>query len=435
MIPAPSVRSLPPSFVLKYYAYRATMAVGFTAPIWYLYVLSNGVSYSQLAVIDAVWWGGLVLFEIPTGYLGDRIGRRRGLLVASGMTVAAQVAMAGAGAFHHFLVVFAWWAVAATFRSGTDDAWLYDALEARLDGDEFARIRGRGEAVKYVVAGVTALAGGYVASVSMPLAYLASAVATTLSIPVLLSFPGADGGGSDGDNAGREGSGDADATGSGGIDAGEGDADDDRFTVLDALPVIREAFTRAPLRTFVPYVGLFMGVFWGVNFFVQPVADGLGVSTAGLGWLYAGFTVLGALVSYNSGTIRDRFGARGWFTVVPPLLGGVFVLVALVPAAAVPAFFLMRGLRGATTPLANQFINDRVGSVGRATLLSTAGMVYYVAIIPFELAAGHLADAVGPVTTIGIFGTVLVVGSALFLVAGSPFGTGESDPVEGTPAD
>ncbi|PSQ16754.1 MFS transporter [Halobacteriales archaeon QS_8_69_26] len=415
MVPTPSLpRSLPPGFVLKYYAYRATMAVGFTAPIWYLYVLSNGVSYAELAVIDAVWWGGLVLFEIPTGYVGDRIGRRRGLVVASLMTVAAQVAMAGAGDFGHFLVIFAWWALAATFRSGTDDAWLYDALKARTDSDEFARIRGRGEAVKYVVAGVTALAGGYIASVSMPLAYLGSAAATALSVPVLLTFPAADGTANGGSNT---------------------ESDDDRFTVLDALPVIRGAFTRAPLRTFVPYVGLFMGVFWGVNFFVQPVADGLGVSTTGLGWMFAGFTLLGAVVSYNAGAIRDRFGARGWFTVVPPLLGAVFVGVALLPAAAIPAFFLMRGLRGATTPLANQFINDRVGSVGRATLLSTAGMVYYVAIIPFELAAGSLADVVGPITTIGLFGAVLVTGSALFLAVGSPFGTGDAAPAEGTPAD
>lgn len=417
MVPTPSVpRSLPPLFVLKYYAYRATMAVGFTAPIWYLYVLSNGVSYSQLSIVDAVWWGGLVLFEIPTGYLGDRIGRRRGLVVASLMIVAAQVAMAGASAFPHFLVIFGWWALASTFRSGTDDAWLYDALRARTDSDEFVRVRGRGEAVKFLVAGATALAGGYVASVSMPLAYLASAAGTAVSIPVLLSFPTADVEGADDGNEGD-------------------DADDDPFTVLDALPVVREAFTGAPLRTFVPYIGLFMGVFWGVNFFVQPVADGLGVSTVGLGWMYAGFTVLGAVVSYNSGAIQERFGARGWFTVVPPLLGAVFVGVAVFPAAAIPAFFLMRGLRGATTPLANQFINDRVGSVGRATLLSTAGMVYYVAIIPFELAAGHLADVIGPVSTIGLFGAVLVAGSAAFLLFGSPFGTGESARVEGAPAD
>jgi MFS family permease len=139
--------------------------------------------------------------------------------------------------------------------------------------------------------------------------------------------------------------------------------------------------------------------------------------------MFAAFTVLTGGVSYFSGSIEERFGARGWFRTVPVVLGAAFLAVALVPWLAVPAFFLMRGLRGASMPLANQFLNDHADDVGRATLLSTAGMVYNLVTVPFELGAGTLGDVLGPTATIGLFGGLLVVGAVVVLVVGSPFGS------------
>jgi MFS family permease len=398
----------PPGYALKYYLFRATRAAGFTAPIWYLYILSNGVSYAQLGLIDAVWWAGLIVFEIPTGVIGDRIGRRNGLIVSSLMVIAAQLGMVLADAFPEFLLVFAWWAMAATFRTGTADAWLYDALANRVEEDQFARVKGRGSSVALVVTGTTALAGGYITEVNMAYAYLASAGVTALSIPVLLSFPRTQGGGSgdpDGDSGGSD-----------------GDADDE-FTVLDALPVIRSTFSQRPLRTFLPYVALFTGAFWGVNFFVQPVSVELGLSERHLGWLFASFTFLGAGASYAAGWLEETVGVRRWFTAIPPLLGVAFLAVAFVPMLAIPVFVAMRVLRKAGMPLANQFINDRVDSVGRATALSSAGMVFHLVTIPFELSAGALGSLLSPLETIGVFGGVLAVGAVVILGVREPFGS------------
>ena len=409
---------LPRGAVGKYYLYRAAMAAGFTAPIWYYYVKVNVESYALVGLVDAVWWAGLILFEVPTGVVADRIGRRNSLLLASGLTVLAQVGMALSSQFVHFAVVLGVWAVGATFKSGTADAWLYDTLAARTDEDDFARIRGRGNAVMYVVTGATGVAGGYIADAWMPGAYLASAAVTSLSVPVLLSFPETTPGrtGSEGEEQDES---DGETEGDG---ESEGDESVDRFTVLDALPVIREQFSKPPLRSFVPYLGLFFGVYWGVNFFVQPFSvEMLGLPVSGVGLLYGGFTAVAAAVSYKTDAIREVVGTRRWFSIAPPALGALFVGIALVPAAAIPAFVVMRGTRGVMLPLANQFINDRVSSVGRATVLSAAGMVYNLVTIPFELGAGWLADGFGMVPTIGLFGAVLVAGSAAFLGLASPF--------------
>ncbi len=59
-------------------------------------------------------------------------------------------------------------------------------------------------------------------------------------------------------------------------------------------------------------------------------------------------------------------------------------------------------------------------------------MVYSLVTVPFELTAGQLGDAVGPVATIGLFGAVLLAGSLAVLGVGSPFGASSGT---ATPAD
>jgi MFS family permease len=404
MGPRSRLSAAPPPFVLKYYLYRATVGVSFTMPIWYLYLEVTTGSYALAAAANSVWWTSVVLLEIPTGYVGDRIGRRRALLVGNVLRAGSMAAMAFVGSFAEVVVVFVVWSFATTFRSGTADAWLYEVLGDRLDEDDFAHVRGRGGTVAAVVSGATALAGGYIAETSMATVYLVGGAVVALGIPVILSLPDAP-------------------------------PQDEQFTVLDAVPVLRERFSRPPLRSFVLLVGLYTGVHWGVNFFVQPVSVELGLSKAHLGWMFAAFTAVTGAVSYFSGPLKERVGVRRWFRAVPLLLGGVFLAVAVEPLLAIPAFFLMRGLRGASLPLANQFLNDHVDDVGRATLLSTAGMVYKLVTVPFELGAGTLGDVIGPVETIGLFGGVLVVGSVVVVLVGRPFGSAAAGAERPVPAD
>jgi MFS family permease len=384
----------PPTYVFKFYLYRALVRVSFTAPIWYLYVLENGVTYAGLGTVMAVWWGGLILFEIPTGYVGDRIGRRRSLLIAESATVLMYVGMAFADTIVHFLVIFLVWAAAATFRSGTASAWLYDTLKERLDEDEYTRIKGRADAYGLISSGVTAVVGGYLAEISMSLTWLVTGAVVALAVPVVYTFP-------------REETFD--------------DEDDETFTVLDAIPVLRERFSQPPLRAFTIYFGLVAGAYWGVNFFWQPVSANLGFETSRLGWMYAGFTAIGAAMTYKAGWLKENVGIRTYFTFAPPLLGLAFLVVTAVPVLAIPVFFLMEAVFRVSGPLGTQFINDQVESVGRAIVLSAAGMVRQLLVIPFQFGAGVLADVISPTETIGLFGGLLFAGAMALVLLTRPF--------------
>lgn len=388
--------------VLKYYLFEATRNAHLSGPIWVLFLLSRGVSYSGVGLLDAVFSLTVLVAETPTGYLGDRIGRRRALVLGTLGSSVGSVAFAFAGSLPGFLLAYVTLAVARTFTSGSDSAWLYDTLRARTDESQFAEIRGRGKSLGLIVSAVAAVAGGLLGSVNLAWPWIVSGVLTAAGVPVVLSFPTPDSDGMDTD--GRDASGTA-------------DRDPGPFA---ALRLARDRLLGPDLRWFIVYTGVFAAVMGVINFFVQPVTVNAvpelpsvyGISLDGVvvvGLVFAAFRLVAAVVTARAGWIRERVGVEGWFRAAPIALGGLFAGVALLPVAAVPLFFVLRAVRSVTEPLQGQHLNDNTGSVGRATTLSAVAMLHSLLIPPFELGGGALADAVGEISAMALLGGFLVV--------------------------
>ena len=387
--------------VAKYYLFEATRNAHLSGPVWVLFLLSRGVSYSGVGLLDAAFSLTILLSELPTGYVGDRIGRRRALLIGTAGTAVGSIAFAFGQSLATFLLVYVFLAVSQTFASGSDSAWLYETLETRLDADAFTRVRGRGRALGLVTGGVAAIAGGILGSVNLAWPWLASGLVTAIAVPVVATFP-------------------ASAT-----------ADTSEQTQRAVIRAVRDRLPGSDLRWFILYTGVFAAVMGVVNFFVQPVTQDVvtGVTVAGyspnsvviIGGVYAAFSLVSAVVTANAGRVRAAVGTAGWFRVAPPALGGLLAGVAVVPAATVPLFFVLRAVRSVTEPLQGQYLNDRTGSLGRATTLSAVAMAHSLVVAPFEVVGGSMADALGVVATISLLGGGLLAVGLIWSVAHSDF--------------
>lgn len=415
-------RSLPSPVVFKYYLYRAAAGPGFIYPIYVLYLLSQGLSFAHIGVIGAVQSVIVVGGELPTGYVGDRIGRRNSLLVGQALFAAASVGFVVGSSFPAFLVAFALLSFGGTFVSGSGDAWLYDSLEERLDGSRFTHVRGRGAAVGQWVTAVTMVLGGVLYVVDPVVPFLALLVMRLATFGVVLTMP---------------------KTAQYADDA-ESEASGADLTVLDAVPIIREELLRPPLRSFVAYMALFLGVLVTVDAFIQPIAvDGLeatvgehlaafGVPEAAvLGVLYASFTAVSAVASDRASDLVSLLGLRRAVLVVPFVTAVLMALPALLPLLAFPMFFGVKAANSVLEPVAGQYVNDHVDSVGRATVLSAVAMVYALARVPFTLGSGVIGDVVSPLAAVAAMGATFLVGGTVFVLLWPPVG---ATAVDGTPA-
>lgn len=382
--------------VARYYAYKATKAVELYRPIMYLYFASAGLSFFQITVLEAAYNVATVAGEIPTGYLGDRLGRRDGLVLGTSVIALTLFGIGAAGdvadPFPVFLVLYVCWSLGYTFRSGTEDAWLYDSL---VDDDtSFSELRGRGESFALVSGVVAAVVGGYLGSVDLAYPFYAAAAVTGLGAVILLTTDRAD-------------------------------ADDpaDRTTLSATLETVREAFADPRLRAFlVLYYVLFSATTYLTFIFLQPrfetVVAGyaLGDVETLLGWYYGVISLAAAGFTYRAAWVRETVSLQWWFLVVPLLVGLLLVGQWVLPASAFLAFVLVRGFSESTRVFAGQYVNDRIDTVGRATVLSAMAMVSSLAVVPFQLASGVLSDLESPTLALGAAGAVLVAGSVLVLL-------------------
>lgn len=229
------------------------------------------------------------------------------------------------------------------------------------------------------------LSAGGVYSLDPRLPFLAGGLLVTGSIPVLLSLP----------ETGQQ-------------------PTDDRFTVLDALPVLSRRLSEPSLRPFVLYVALFFGIISAAAEFIQPIATRtLGLPITGLGPLYAGFTVTAAIGSYFAGDIEELLSTRWAVLLIPALVGVFFVAPLAVPLAAFPLFFVMKSANVVMHPIASGYINDRAESIGRATILSAASMVYALVRLPLKPLSGVIADVTTPIVAMAALGVLFLLGAVV----------------------
>lgn len=408
--------SVPHPTVLKYYVYRSTTDVGFTMPIFILFLDNRGLTLAQIGLLESIWLASIILSELPTGYIADRLGQRNSVLIGTFVIAVSTGAFGLMSTFLGFALVRVVWSIGISLRSGSTQAWLYDTLEAKFDEEKYAHIEGRGNSLSLFVMAVTTLGGGLIAeTVGFAAAFLTTAGVTLLAVLVVATFPTV--------QSQRE---------EAGVDT---DTDDDDYTVLRAISLIRETATDSRVSWFVLYAGLFVIAAQTVQLWIQPVSVDIGLDIPSIGVMYAGFGLVSAGAAYFTGWVKTTITIRYWYLFVPPLIGALFVGVQLLPIAAVGVFFVMRAAKEISQPLMFQFLNDRIESTGRATLLSGANLVLGMIAIPMYWGTGIIGDATSPlmaVVTIGwiiLFGVILLQGWRV-LNRVHVYGTPEGQPAD-----
>ena len=397
-----SASDLPPASVLKYYLYKSTKAVEFYRPIMYLFFLAQGLNFTQIAILEAIYNLTTLLGEIPTGYIGDRVGRRNSLLTGTALISVTLLGIGLSSSFWALAALYVCWSMGYNFRSGSEDAWLYDTLTDDLSEDEFAHVRGRGESVALAIGAGAAIVGGYLGSIDLSYPWFVAAGVTATGVGVLLTI-------------------DEPAT--------YERTDTTKLSFRRTLSIIRRTISQRNIRAFVLYYYvLYAAVTYLVFVFLQPIFETIvldfGVSQSRvrslLGWFYAAYSLFGAGLSYYTGAIRARLGLRTWFLWLPFVVGGALVGMYFVPVLALPTFLLIRGLSDVTRSFAGQYINDRIETMGRATVLSAMAMVSGLAVVPFQLGSGVISDVVSPLFALAVAGVVLIVGSVGILLWEAP---------------
>ncbi|MEV1169917.1 MFS transporter [Nonomuraea sp. NPDC049784] len=144
-------------------------------------------SYTAAASLLAVKMLSSAAFEVPTGVLSDRLGRRGTMIAGAVVMVAAHLGYAGASGYGLLLAAVVLEGLATSLWSGNNESLLYDTLLEAGREEEFPRHSGRVNSMFQIALALAAAIGGVVAGAwSLRVVVVLSVVPQVLCVLVAL---------------------------------------------------------------------------------------------------------------------------------------------------------------------------------------------------------------------------------------------------------
>jgi MFS family permease len=130
---------------------RAFLEVKAMNAIVALFYLHRDVRIDQIFYLSIVWSIGTLLFEVPTGYLADRFGRKRTMLLGVVITFLSTLFVFYAHGFWQFCIQFLLMSFGFSCFSGTEEAILYDGLKELGEEKQMTKFNGRLQSARQVM--------------------------------------------------------------------------------------------------------------------------------------------------------------------------------------------------------------------------------------------------------------------------------------------
>lgn len=360
-------------------------------PVWIVFLtIERGFSLTEVTSAEGLYLVGVLLLEVPTGAVADRYGRTRSMALGMALLGGAVLIFAFTTSFAILLASFLLWSVAHALMSGADNALLFDMLKKAGREAEFERLAGRGIATAWAGAGIATLLGGPVAGVIDTSVTIYFGAATCLvGAAVALAIHEAPHAREDGQH-------------------------EPYLSTIGAA--FKEAWHIVDVRILMLLAATAFAALEAVHYLVQPylvdrdIEVGLAFSLLQVPILAAG--LLGALFA---GRIGSANSSRAF--LFGPIGGAIcYAALATTPGlAGYAAFPLLIVIGSSLEPLATGYVNRRIGSERRATVLSVQSMGR-------SLVLAGLAPLLGFATDRWGLTEAFLIGGVVALAAGISFG-------------
>lgn len=148
----------------------------FWQAIWFLY-FQDVLSGAQAILLYVVYDVAITVLEVPSGYMSDRIGRRKTLILSAFAAFGGAVCLWLGDSFAMFAMGQILVGIGGAFASGTEEAMLYESLAAteredEIEGQEIVAWR-----YSFSALALSAVTGGAMALIDPRMPFLAGAIA------------------------------------------------------------------------------------------------------------------------------------------------------------------------------------------------------------------------------------------------------------------
>ncbi len=317
-------------------------------PIVVLFYQSNNLGMKEVLFLQGVYSVAIVIFEIPSGYFADILGRRTTLITGSILgTLGFALYSIGHG-FWIFLFAEVVLGIGQSFISGADSAILYDSLICLKKEDKYLKYEGRLISIGNFAEAIAAIGGGLLAEMSLRTPYYFQIGIAFIAIPasILMTEP---------------------------LSSSKKLSTSFRHI----LKIVKfSLISNKRLRWNLFYSAIIGASTLTMAWFIQPYLKYLDISPAGIGILWSLLNLSVGITAFFAWKIERMIGKKTTILSIALLVAGFYIIVSLnIGYFAIIIFFLFYLVRGVATPVLKDYINKITESEIRATVLSIRNFV------------------------------------------------------------
>ncbi|UCE45128.1 MAG: MFS transporter [Methanobacteriota archaeon] len=358
------------SRIRRFYLFRALTSFALWMPFWTLWAYEKLDSVFLITVVDAAFWTTMIGFQIPAGLISDKYGRRAALLLGEVLFSVGVLTFGLSTEFWQYIASNFIWALGVCFIVSGDTPFMYDTLLELKRANEFTVVMFNATVVMYVTNAVACAIGGLLVQqtgrLDLPL-IIAPSIAIMGSMTVF---------------ALKEPKVDRSSIGS------------YRSHLKEGLKHVRNS--RAIIILILFLIVIEVGVYVMMIFRSIYMYEDLDLDYLTIGLLICSFLIVGAVIIRFTRKIEEILGEKGslLFLYAAVFVSFVVVFVVRAPVAIVTQYpiYVVAGIQG---PIIFGYINQRVDSEHRSTIVSIATFMFTAVLVAVEVLAGFLASAWG----------------------------------------
>lgn len=170
------------------YMYNFFLQLNITSAIWVLYLAFKGMSLVEIGMLEPIYHITGLLLELPTGALADLYGRKFCVVLGRVVSVISCILMITSSSFWGFAISFILSCAAMNLNSGAAEALVYDSLKELGEEEKYKKIWGELAFVMSIAQGIAVLLGGILADIQFLYAYIFGMVIQIVALMISFNF-------------------------------------------------------------------------------------------------------------------------------------------------------------------------------------------------------------------------------------------------------
>ncbi len=379
------------------YVYNFFLQLNITSAIWVLYLAFKGMSLVEIGLLESIYHITGLIFELPTGALADLYGRKFCVVLGRVVNVISCILMITSSNFLGFAISFVLSCAAMNLNSGAAEALIYDSLKELGEEEKYKKIWGELAFVMSIAQGIAVLLGGILADIQFLYAYIFGTVIQIVALIISFSFnePYID-------NQKVK-------------SKRENQNKKEKIVINQLKTSINVLKGRKIVLYLIMFSALVGSLQTTVFFYSQQYFSDLNYTKTKIAIICALGSLIEAVSSKYAYKIENGLKIKG------VLLGTSTInIVALAGLAFVKElsilFFLLTSVTGGLAfTIFSDYINSRIPSEHRATILSFDSLCFSIFMICVFPLFGLLAEHIGIAITFGVI-AILYIPAMLFLM-------------------